>query len=72
MDEPGIPSTINGEFRRRSPDELVESLIYLNYAHNRELAPHIAPESWAKIFPDGPALEARYQAELALRKANRP
>ncbi len=49
--------------------ELVDSLIYSNYAHNRGLSPHISVERWEKVYgPNTPAMEARYQAEKAIEK----
>lgn len=51
-------------------DEIVETLAYVNYACQRDLNPEIPPERWAAMgFKDVPTLEARYQAELAITKA---
>lgn len=33
-----------------TPAEIVDYLTYANYAHNRNLAPHITPESWKKVY----------------------
>lgn len=50
--------------------EIVDELTYINYAHNRQIAPSLTPESFAKAgFPSVPAMEARYQRELADRYA---
>lgn len=50
--------------RRNSPQELVEELTYRSYAHNRNLAPHIKPETWVKAYGDSvPEMEARYLRE---------
>lgn len=35
---------------RATPAELVDYLTYSNYAHNRNLAPHITPERWKKVY----------------------
>lgn len=48
---------------------LVDELRYLNYASNRDYAPHVAPERWGRIYPNVRAMEARYQAEKAILKA---
>jgi len=50
-------------------ESLLGELLYINYAFNRDRAPHITPEQWAKCYPEAAALEARYQAEKALAKA---
>lgn len=45
-------------------EELIDDLTYFNYAHNRNLSPHITPESWAKVYGQRtPAMEERYQRE---------
>lgn len=48
---------------------LLDELLYINYAHNRDVSPHVTPEQWAKIYPGADQLEARYQAEHAIAKA---
>ena len=45
------------------PSDLVCELTYINYAHNRRLSPHIAPDRWARIYPNAEAMEKRFQAE---------
>lgn len=51
-------------------EQIVDHLTYVSYRVNRDAAPHITPEAWAKAgFPNVPEMEARYQADLALRKA---
>jgi hypothetical protein len=45
------------------PNDLIDELTFRSYAHNRGLAPDVSPERWAKIFPNGPAMEARLQRE---------
>lgn len=42
-------------------DEAIDDLTYRSYAHNRQLAPDISPERWAKVFPNVAAMEERYQ-----------
>ena len=49
---------------------VVDQLVYLNYAHNRDLAPEVSPERWARIYPNAAALEARYQADKLIAKVN--
>lgn len=56
-----IPTT-NGF---RTPSEIINDLVYLNYAHNRRLSPGISPERWRKVYgPPVEEMEARFQAEL--------
>jgi hypothetical protein len=40
---------------------LVDELTYASYKFNRERSPNIAPERWARIFPEAVALEKRFQ-----------
>lgn len=47
----------------KTPDALIAELIYASYALHRDTEPHISPEAWAKVLPNVPAMEARYQAE---------
>lgn len=50
--------------------DLISDLTYRNYSFNRERAPHITPERWAKVYgPGAERMEARYQADLAITKA---
>lgn len=46
-------------------DELIDELTYINYAHNRDLAPGITPERWKKVYGAEAVekMEARLQAE---------
>lgn len=44
---------------------LLNELIYASYKRQRELAPHISPQSWAMVLPDVPAMERRYQQEIS-------
>lgn len=46
--------------------EIIYDLVFINYAHNRDLAPDISPERWSRIYGDTTAMEARYQRELRL------
>lgn len=48
---------------------IIDELTYVNYACNRDAAPHITPERWAPHYPNATVLEARYQAEKAISKA---
>lgn len=48
-----------------TPAQIADELIYANYAHERRRAPHISPEAWARHLPNVPAMERRFQAELA-------
>ena len=45
----------------------IDNLAYAAYRHNRELSPNVKPERWSSVFDgyDVPALEARYQRQLA-------
>lgn len=52
------------------PLGLIDELTYSSYAHNRDVAPHITPASWARVYPKAAELEARYQAERAIAKAS--
>lgn len=53
-----------------TPAALIDELTYINYRANRGYSPHITPESWKKLYgPATDAMEARYQAELAIEKA---
>jgi hypothetical protein len=45
--------------------EMVEKLHYANYVNLRKALPQISPEAWAKTLPNVPAMERRYQSELA-------
>lgn len=50
--------------------ELVDELMFINYAANRDAFPHISPERW-KGHVDAEtvdALESRYQSEKAARE----
>lgn len=51
-----------------SKENIVDSLLYACYAHNRNMTPSVTPEEWQACFdaPVGP-MEARYQAEQAAR-----
>lgn len=42
---------------------ILDELTYRSYAYNRDIAPDIAPERWARLFADAEALERRYQSE---------
>lgn len=48
-------------------NQLICDLTYISYATQRELAPEVSPESWAKLLgftPEGAAaMEKRYQQE---------
>lgn len=44
--------------------ELVDELIYINYAHNRTVSPTTTPEQWKKVYGAAADLmEARYRLE---------
>lgn len=60
-------TTNRGEF---SPLGLLSELLYINYAENRDRAPHISAERWVPHYPNAAELEARYQAEKAIEKAS--
>lgn len=62
-------NTIPTSHGAMSPESVVDYLTYANYRHNRNIAPHVTPERWAKIYPGAAALEAKYQAEQAIAKA---
>jgi hypothetical protein len=44
--------------------KLIADLTYISYRHNRQIAPDVSAERWAKIYADAKFLEARYQTEL--------
>jgi hypothetical protein len=45
-------------------DQIIEHLVYVSYAHNRDLG--LSPEAFKRArFENVDALEARYQAERA-------
>lgn len=48
--------------------QVIADLTYVNYACNRDAAPHVTPEEWARIYPRAAELEARYQAEKVIAK----
>ena len=53
-----------GEVNEVTIGDLVADLTYLNYAHNRRLAPHITPHQWEKVYgPRTMLMEERYQQE---------
>lgn len=53
-----------------SPDGIVDFLTYANYRHNRNIAPHITPAEWEKLYgPNTGVMEARYQSEISIEKA---
>ena len=44
--------------------ELIDSLTYSSYRHNREISPEVTPERWRKVFgPSTDAMEQKYQGE---------
>ena len=45
------------------PKDMLDHLLYACYKHNRENAPEISPESWAKVLPNVPEMERRFQEE---------
>jgi hypothetical protein len=50
--------------------DLMNDLVYAQYALNRSSAPEISPNSLRKVYgPEVDHLEARYQAERAIAKA---
>jgi hypothetical protein len=52
-----------------SAEGIVDYLTYVNYRANRGYAPHITPAQWKKLYgPSTDAMEARYQAEIAIEK----
>lgn len=49
---------------------VVDELIFINYAANRDCSPEVTPERWKKVYgPSVDEMEARYQAEKAISKA---
>lgn len=46
-----------------TPEELLSELTYRSYRAQRLNSPFVPPVSWAAIFPDWEALEAKYQSE---------
>ena len=51
-----------------TPQDIVDSLIYRSYAHNRDISPDVTPERWARVF--GAAAVARMEPIYAASKAN--
>ena len=46
-----------------SLEAMFDRLNYAAYVANRERSPEISPESWAKILPNVPAMERKFQEE---------
>lgn len=44
--------------------DLIDTLTYVNYAHNRRLSPDIPAERWAQIYPQALEMEGRFQQEI--------
>jgi hypothetical protein len=57
-----------------NPKEVVSSLIYVNYKHNRTISPEVTPEQWEPVY--GPKatqrMEAQLQAELFREELSAP
>ena len=47
-------------------NEIIDTLIYINYKHNRELSPHITPDRWALVYGEAEVkeMERAYTQEL--------
>ena len=43
--------------------DMIDRLIYANYVYNRERSPKISPEAWAKVLPNVPEMERKFQQE---------
>jgi valyl-tRNA synthetase len=54
---------------RRNATKVIDDLTYASYRHQRTISPHITPEQWVTIFPTSALMEARWQEEVAKRKA---
>jgi hypothetical protein len=52
-----------------TPKAVMDELTYSAYAHERRRAPHIGPSAWKQFLNNVDAMEARFQAELAIEKA---
>jgi hypothetical protein len=39
---------------------VIDELVYRSYCYNRVMFPEVAPERWAKIFPNVPDMEERF------------
>lgn len=49
-----------------TPLDLVQDLVYVNYAHNRRIAPHVTPQQWEKVYgPEVWRMEEQFQLETA-------
>lgn len=51
--------------------DIRDTLTYINYAANRDMAPEVTPDKWKRIYGNDRVeqMEAWYQAERAMRKA---
>ena len=51
-----------------TPQQVVDYLVYANYAHNRRLCPSTTPSRWEKVY--GPSvweMEEQFQREATLK-----
>ena len=48
-------------------ENLISELTYISYATNRDNAPQITPERWAKIYSNVATMEIRYQDEKIIQ-----
>jgi hypothetical protein len=48
----------------QSPEQVTDELIYRSYRYNRERFPEIPAVRFAMAYPNGAALEERYQGEI--------
>lgn len=43
--------------------QIIDTLTYISYAHNRMLSPEISPERWEKVYGPTAEMEQRFQEQ---------
>ncbi len=57
------------DLSRQSTQDILDELTYIDYAHNRRVAPDVPPDRWQRIYgPTVKHMEARFQAENMARE----
>lgn len=59
---------VAGREENAMPTEIVDYLVFANYAHNRTIAPHITPERWKRVYGAAAVerMEPLYQASAGV------